>query len=73
MSFALGQRWISDTESDLGLGTVVALDARTVSLMFPASEESRVYSRSDAPVTRVAFNAGDIIESHEDGHWRLTA
>lgn len=52
---------------------MVALDARTVSLMFPASEESRVYSRSDAPVTRVAFNAGDIIESHEDGHWRLTA
>ena len=31
MSFALGQRWISDTESDLGLGTVVAVDDRTVS------------------------------------------
>lgn len=49
MSFALGQRWISDTESDLGLGTVVALDARTVTLMFAASEENRVYARSDAP------------------------
>ncbi len=48
MSFALGQRWISDTESDLGLGTVVALDARTVTLMFAASEENRVYARSDA-------------------------
>lgn len=46
MSFALGQRWISDTESDLGLGTVVALDARTVTLMFAASEENRVYARS---------------------------
>ncbi|WP_367270643.1 hypothetical protein, partial [Pseudoalteromonas sp.] len=22
MNFSLGQRWISDTESDLGLGTV---------------------------------------------------
>lgn len=53
MSFALGQRWISDTESDSGLGTVVALDARTVTLMFAASEENRVYARSDAPVTRV--------------------
>lgn len=51
MSFALGQRWISDTESDLGLGTVVALDARTVTLMFAASEENRVYARSDAPAT----------------------
>ncbi|MCS0350995.1 RNA polymerase-associated protein RapA [Vibrio ordalii] len=69
MSFALGQRWISDTESDLGLGTVVALDARTVTLMFAASEENRVYARSDAPVTRVTFNSGDVVESQEG--WSL--
>ncbi|MGC7906362.1 RNA polymerase-associated protein RapA [Vibrio anguillarum] len=68
MSFALGQRWISDTESDLGLGTV-ALDARTVTLMFAASEENRVYARSDAPVTRVTFNSGDVVESQEG--WSL--
>ncbi|SUH39691.1 ATP-dependent helicase HepA [Salmonella enterica subsp. enterica] len=35
MPFTLGQRWISDTESELGLGTVVAMDARTVTLLFP--------------------------------------
>ncbi|CCO45266.1 RNA polymerase-associated protein rapA [Vibrio nigripulchritudo SOn1] len=69
MTFALGQRWISDTESDLGLGTVVALDARTVTLLFAASEENRVYARSDAPVTRVTFNVGDVIDSHEG--WSL--
>ncbi|MDE1327378.1 RNA polymerase-associated protein RapA [Vibrio aestuarianus] len=69
MTFALGQRWISDTESDLGLGTVVALDARTVTLMFAASEENRVYARSDAPVTRVTFNSGDVVESQEG--WSL--
>ncbi|KLV11189.1 RNA polymerase-associated protein RapA [Photobacterium ganghwense] len=69
MPFALGQRWISDTESDLGLGTVVALDARTVTLMFSASEENRLYARSDAPVTRVMFNVGDVVESHEG--WSL--
>ncbi|MBU2114518.1 MAG: hypothetical protein KKE94_12210, partial [Gammaproteobacteria bacterium] len=28
MKFALGQRWISDTESDLGLGTIVAAEGR---------------------------------------------
>ncbi|WGW00730.1 RNA polymerase-associated protein RapA [Vibrio sp. YMD68] len=65
MTFALGQRWISDTESDLGLGTVVAMDARTVTLMFAAAEENRVYARSDAPVTRVTFNVGDVVESQE--------
>ena len=66
MTFALGQRWISDTETDLGLGTVVALDARTVTLMFAASEENRVYARSDAPVTRVIFNVGDVIDSQAE-------
>ncbi|MDP5254392.1 MULTISPECIES: RNA polymerase-associated protein RapA [unclassified Vibrio] len=70
MTFAVGQRWISDTESDLGLGTVVALDERTVTLMFSASEENRVYARHDAPVTRVMFNIGDTIESQEG--WTLT-
>ena len=69
MTFALGQRWISDTESDLGLGTVVALDNRTVTLMFAASEENRVYSRNDAPVTRVTFNTGDLVDSQEG--WSL--
>ena len=69
MPFALGQRWISDTESDLGLGTVVAIEPRTVSLMFPASDENRLYARHDAPVTRVMFNVGDVIESHEG--WSL--
>jgi ATP-dependent helicase HepA len=69
MTFALGQRWISDTESDLGLGTVVAMDARTVTLMFAASEENRLYSRTDAPVTRVVFNVGDVVECQEG--WSL--
>ncbi|MEH0743131.1 RNA polymerase-associated protein RapA [Vibrio cholerae] len=71
MTFALGQRWISDTESDLGLGTVVALDARTVTLMFAASEENRVYARNDAPVTRVTFNPGDVVDSQQGWSLRI--
>lgn len=70
MPFALGQRWISDTESDLGLGTIVALDARTITLLFPAIGENRLYSRNEAPITRVVFNAGDTITSQEG--WQLT-
>ncbi|REF26958.1 ATP-dependent helicase HepA [Xenorhabdus cabanillasii] len=69
MPFTLGQRWISDTESELGLGTVVALDARMVTLLFPASGENRLYSRNDSPITRVMFNAGDTVTSHEG--WKL--
>ncbi len=70
MSFALGQRWINDTEHDLGLGTVVSVDGRTVTLMFPASDETRLYASHDAPVTRVMFNPGDEVESHEG--WTMT-
>ncbi|KOC88886.1 RNA polymerase-associated protein RapA [Winslowiella iniecta] len=69
MPFTLGQRWISDTESELGLGTVVALDARMVTVLFPATGENRLYSRNDSPITRVIFNPGDTITSHEG--WQL--
>ncbi|HGJ5862725.1 MAG TPA: RNA polymerase-associated protein RapA [Arsenophonus nasoniae] len=69
MPFILGQRWISDTESELGLGTVVAIDNRMVTLLFPASGENRLYSINDAPITRVMFNEGDLITSHEG--WQL--
>jgi len=69
MTFTVGQRWVSDTENDLGLGTVVAIEDRTVTMMFAASEENRVYSRKDAPVTRVIFNEGDDVDSQEG--WSL--
>lgn len=69
MPFTLGQRWISDTESELGLGTVVALDARMVTLLFSATGENRLYARNDSPITRVIFNPGDTVTSHEG--WQL--
>jgi len=68
--FIPGQRWISDTESELGLGTVLKTEGRTVTLLFMAAGETRVYAMQNAPLTRVRFGAGDRIESHEG--WRLT-
>ncbi|WP_058959351.1 RNA polymerase-associated protein RapA [Type-E symbiont of Plautia stali] len=70
MVFTLGQRWISDTESELGLGTVVAIDTRMITMMFPATGENRLYARNDAPVTRVIFNPGDTITNHEG--WQMS-
>ncbi|WP_086479818.1 RNA polymerase-associated protein RapA [Oceanospirillum sanctuarii] len=60
-----GQRWISDAESDLGLGTILTCDMRSVTVLFPASGETRVYATRSAPLTRVSFSSGDQIESHE--------
>ncbi|BDM65868.1 RNA polymerase-associated protein RapA [Shewanella sp. NFH-SH190041] len=69
MPFALGQRWISDTESELGLGTVVQVEGRMVTVLFPATGENRMFSRTEAPLTRVIYNPGDQVESHEG--WTL--
>ncbi|GAB3031257.1 RNA polymerase-associated protein RapA [Bowmanella dokdonensis] len=69
MSFALGQRWISHTESELGLGTVVDCQERTLTLMFPATGDQRTYTMAAAPLTRIQFAEGDKIKSHEG--WQL--
>ena len=66
MSFFLGQRWISDSESDQGLGTVVAVEGRFVTILFTATGESRQYAKQDAPLTRVVFNVGDTVPSHDN-------
>src|SRR5690554_1529736 len=68
--FAPGQRWISDGEADLGLGTVLSCDHRSVTVHFTASQETRTYSSRQAPLTRVAFGSGDRIQSAEG--WHLT-
>lgn len=63
--FALGQRWLSNTESELGLGTIIAVNARTIEILFPAIGETRTYAPASAPLTRVTFTPGETIKSHE--------
>jgi ATP-dependent helicase HepA len=72
MVFYPGQRWISDSESDQGLGTVVSVESRFVTILFTATGESRQYAMADAPLTRVVFNVGDIIPSHEGWKMKVT-
>ncbi|MDO4698852.1 MAG: RNA polymerase-associated protein RapA [Pasteurellaceae bacterium] len=69
MNFVVGQRWISESENNLGLGIVAAVDNRTVTINFPAADEQRVYAVAVAPLTRVQFQAGDRVMS-QDG-WQL--
>jgi len=67
---APGQRWVNYAELQLGLGTVLSVDQRTVTLLFLASGETRTYSMQTAPLTRVHFAPGDSIRSHEG--WPIT-
>jgi len=59
--FAHGQRWLSETEPELGLGIVTELDHRTVTIAFRSCDQARRYARAQAPLSRIAFAAGDTI------------
>ncbi|MFT5032625.1 MAG: ATP-dependent helicase HepA [Bermanella sp.] len=59
--FITGQRWISITEPDLGLGLVLEAEHRRVTIAFPAVEEERAYAADNAPLSRVQFEVGDDI------------
>ena len=61
--FAVGQRWLSETEPELGLGIVQEMDYRLVTLFFPASDEERTYARQGAPLSRMAYAAGDTLRT----------
>lgn len=67
--FSPGQRWISDGEAELGLGTILGSDTRCVTVLFGASQETRTYSRHHPPLTRVIFGNGDHVQSAEG--WTL--
>ncbi|MFY1017900.1 RNA polymerase-associated protein RapA [Ectopseudomonas khazarica] len=65
-----GQRWISDSEAELGLGTILTEEGRLLTVLYPATGETRQYATRNAPLTRVRFAPGDEI-THFEG-WKLT-
>ncbi|MBF7729314.1 RNA polymerase-associated protein RapA [Pseudomonas sp. N040] len=65
-----GQRWISDSEAELGLGTILLTEGRLLTVLYPATGETRQYALRNAPLTRVRFAPGDEI-THFEG-WKLT-
>ncbi|MCL7461178.1 RNA polymerase-associated protein RapA [Pseudomonas sp. NW5] len=65
-----GQRWISDSEAELGLGTILAQDGRLLTVLYPATGDTRQYALRNAPLTRVRFAPGDEI-THFEG-WKIT-
>jgi ATP-dependent helicase HepA len=61
MAFVPGQRWISNAEPELGLGTVVRLDGRTVQVLFATAGVLRQYAMQAAPLARAEFRVGQKI------------
>jgi ATP-dependent helicase HepA len=69
--FKEGQRWISETEPELGLGTVLEVGDRIVKVLFTATGEARQYARASAPLERAAFKPGEMIATAEGASLRV--
>lgn len=65
-NYIAGQRWISNTESELGLGIVVEVANRRVEISFPASGERRTYAIENAPVSRVQYEIGQVVSDEQE-------
>lgn len=61
--FQVGQRWMSEAEPELGLGMIVQVAPKTVSVSFPGSDSSRQYGLKSCPLKRVIFEVGESVES----------
>ena len=64
--FVIGQRWISESEPELGLATVVHAGSGRVQVEFQSAGETRTYATEQAPLKRVRFRAGDKVRTRED-------
>ena len=60
-----GQRWVSDTEPELGLGIILKAEFGRVEILFPAANEHRQYALKTAALRRVEFKDGDRIKTHD--------
>ena len=63
--FTVGQRWVSAGELQLGIGMVLEVEFRTVSIIFPATGETRIYAKQTAPLSRVSFAIGDQVQDQQ--------
>src|SRR5262245_58529446 len=63
--FVPGQRWLSETEPELGLGMVLTTNPNQVTVVFRATGTTRQYSIENAPLKRVLFRVGESIRGGE--------
>ncbi|MEN8773229.1 MAG: RNA polymerase-binding ATPase, partial [Akkermansiaceae bacterium] len=59
-----GQRWVTTSEPELGLGILLETMGNKVSILFTAANEKRMFAVDSAPILRVRFKVGDEILIH---------
>ena len=65
ISFAVGQRWVSNSEAELGLGIIIEVTGRRIEISFPAAEEQRSYAANNAPLSRVDYPLGEKVKTRK--------
>ena len=70
-SFQAGQRWISESEPELGLGSVVCVEVNRVRLFYPATGEERTYAAEHAPLKRIRFRVGDQVMANDSSELKI--
>jgi ATP-dependent helicase HepA len=71
--FAEGQRWFSKTEPELGLGTLVTFNDKTICIRFDSSDCIRQYTLQSAPLKRLVFKSGDEIQLKNNKYLTIDA
>jgi len=71
--FVIGQRWVSHSDTALGLGIVTDISGRRVTLGFPAADEERTYATDNAPLSRIIYQLGETIETFDGGSYIVRA
>ncbi len=61
-----GQRYISEMEPELGIGTITNIESRKIHIRFNESNVVRQYAVQSAPLIRVRFKPGDTVTSKEN-------
>lgn len=69
--FVQGQRWVVDSEPELGLGIIMSVQARTVEVFFPQVETERLYAKNQAPLTRISYGVDDTIKLKDGSSARV--
>lgn len=67
MQFIPGQRWLSETEMEQGLGMVSQLQGRMVTVLFPVTGEFRHYAMNEAPLARYRLLVDE--QGHHGDGW----
>lgn len=67
--FHIGQRWYSEGEPELGLGTVMGTEDKRVTILFSLSGTERTYSSHNSPLKRFVLSVGDEFIAEDESKY----